>query len=134
MISATSAHTAMTEGPRESDSSLWATIPGGPFTMGANRSGPDGEPSPESPAHTVHVDTFRMAVAPLSVGEFACFVEATGYVTTAERAGKSWVWQGDPSVCEPGQDHLWFEIPGASWAHPQGPNSDVLTKSDHPVT
>jgi sulfatase modifying factor 1 len=134
MISATNAHTRMTEGPGASKAGFWAVIPGGPFTMGADRNGPDGEPNPESPAHTVHVDTFRMAIAPVSVGEFARFVEATGYVTTAESVGKSWVWRGDASVREPGQDHLWFEIPGASWAHPWGPGSDVLAKGGHPVT
>ena len=112
----------------------WVEIPGGPFTMGTDASSPDGKRNPASPAHVVHVDTFRMAVAPVSVGEFARFVEETGYVTTAERARASWVWTGDPGVKEPGQDHLWIELAGASWAHPRGPDSDVSVKADHPVT
>jgi sulfatase modifying factor 1 len=102
--------------------------------MGANTLEPDGRPGPASPAHTAHVDSFRMAIRPVSVSEFREFVEATGYITTAERNGTSWVWRGDPRVREAGQDHLWFEVPEASWAHPRGPESDASAKADHPVT
>lgn len=116
------------------DSRAWVVIPGGPFTMGADTFEPDGRPRPESPAHTVHVDAFLMSVRPVSISEFAEFVEATSYITAAERSGSSWLWKGDPRVRERGQDHLWFEIPGTSWAHPHGPNSDVSAKADHPVT
>lgn len=137
-LSETGAHAAVPEGgpSRAQDSSSWVTIPGGPFTMGDDAFRPERSPGTVSPApaHTVHVDAFRMGIAPVSVREFARFVEATGYVTTAERVGSSWVWQGDPSVREPGQDHLWFQVPGASWAHPLGPGSDVSSKADHPVT
>ena len=102
--------------------------------MGTDTTLPDGTPRFESPAHIVHVDTFEICIAPVSVREFARFVVATAYVTTAERTGSSWVWQGDPRVRESGQDHLWFDLAGASWAHPRGPDSDVSSKADHAVT
>jgi len=136
MTTSTSLQNAFSKGgsARTLGSDFWVTIPGGPFTMGADIQGDDGKPGMESPAHTVHVDTFKIGVGPVSVSEFSRFVEATSYVTTAERVGASWVWQGDPSIREPGQDHLWSEIPGASWAHPRGPGSDVSSKAYHPVT
>lgn len=102
--------------------------------MGANTTEPDGRSRPESPAHSVYVNAFEISVTPVSVGEFTRFVEATGYLTVAEQVGSSWVWRGDPRVRERGQDHLWFQIEGASWAHPLGKDSDVSSKADHPVT
>src|SRR5262245_51125057 len=112
----------------------WVTIPGGPFLMGCDATLPNGTPTSSAPAHVVHVDPFTIAVAPVSVREFERFVAATGHVTTAERVGSSWTWQGDPTVPEPGQDHLWFDTKGACWTRPRGPGSDVDDKADHPVT
>jgi formylglycine-generating enzyme required for sulfatase activity len=57
-------------------------IPGGTFLMGTN----DKESFPnERPAHLVQVQGFWMDVHDVTNAEFAKFVEATGYVTTAER-------------------------------------------------
>jgi formylglycine-generating enzyme len=59
---------------------LW--IPRGTFLMGTN----DKESFPnERPAHLVQVQGFYMDVHDVTNAEFAKFVEATGYVTTAER-------------------------------------------------
>ena len=59
-----------------------AWIPGGTFLMGTN----DKESFPnERPAHLVQVQGFWMDVHDVTNAEFAKFVEATGYVTTAER-------------------------------------------------
>lgn len=112
----------------------WVTVPGGPFTMGSDVPSANGRPSVASPAHTVLVDSFRIARRPVSVNDFTRFVAATGYVSMAESAGRSWVWIGDPTERIPGQDHLWVEIDGTSWHHPRGPDSDVAAKGDHPVT
>jgi sulfatase modifying factor 1 len=130
MIEATTTEPEATSAP---PATTWVTIPGGPFVMGFDPD-PDGGPSVASPAHEVYVDTFRMARRPVSVDDFARFVAATAYVSTAESAGRSWVWIGDPTVRIPGQDHLWVEVEGASWRHPRGPGSDVADKGDHPVT
>src|SRR5215467_16103840 len=59
-----------------------AWIPGGAFLMGTN----DKESFPnERPAHLVQVQGFWMDAHDVTNAEFSRFVEATGYVTTAER-------------------------------------------------
>jgi formylglycine-generating enzyme len=57
-------------------------IAGGEFTMGTNdvRSFPN-----ERPAHRVRVEGFWIDEHDVTNAEFAKFVEATGYVTTAEK-------------------------------------------------
>ena len=58
-----------------------AWVPGGAFLMGS-----DGFYPEERPAHRVMVDGFWMDEHPVTNAGFHCFVEATGYVTAAERA------------------------------------------------
>ena len=55
-------------------------IPGGTFLMGCDHFYPE-----ERPVHRVHVDGFWMDEHPVTVAEFRRFVQATGYVTLAER-------------------------------------------------
>ena len=57
-------------------------IPGGEFTMGTDSTSawPD-----EKPAHRVRVDGFWIDETEVTNAQFRAFVEATGYVTTAEK-------------------------------------------------
>lgn len=57
-------------------------IPAGEFLMGSEV-GSDFE----RPVHAVYVDAFRIDATPVTNAQFARFVEATGYRTTAESAG-----------------------------------------------
>ena len=57
-------------------------IPSGEFTMGSNASY---SMTNERPEHRVRVDGFWIDEHPVTNGQFARFVEATRYVTTAER-------------------------------------------------
>src|SRR5712671_1992712 len=57
-------------------------IPGGEFTMGTDS---DLGWASEKPAHRVRVDGFWMDETDVTNAQFRKFVEATGYVTTAER-------------------------------------------------
>jgi formylglycine-generating enzyme required for sulfatase activity len=129
-------------------------IPGGEFTMGTDdpRSFPN-----ERPAHQVKVDGFRMDQHDVSNDEFKKFVEATGYVTIAERKPD---WEElkkqlppdtpkpDDSVLVPGSmvfvgttnavdlrdiSQWWRWTPGASWRHPGGPGTDIKGKGNYPV-
>jgi formylglycine-generating enzyme required for sulfatase activity len=120
-------------------------IPGGSFHMGCADCGmPDA-----LPVHTVALDGFWMARTPVTNAQFARFVNATGYVTVAERKPDS---HDMPGVAEedlvPGSavftppasavalDDLrnwWTYVPGASWRHPQGPGSSLANRMDHPV-
>jgi hypothetical protein len=59
-----------------------AWIPGGAFLMGTNQK--ESFPN-ERPAHLVQVEGFWMDEHDVTNAEFAKFIEATGYVTTAER-------------------------------------------------
>lgn len=112
----------------------WVTVPGAQFVMGSDEVREDGKPTASGPAHQVEVETFRIARHLVTVKDFARFVDETGYVTTAEKAGKSWVWIGGEDTTTPDQDHLWKEIDGADWRAPRGPRSTVDGKDDHPVT
>src|SRR3954463_2988080 len=57
-------------------------IPGGEFTMGRDA---DYASIAEKPAHRVRVDGFWMDETDVTNAQFRKFVEATGYVTTAEK-------------------------------------------------
>lgn len=130
-------------------------IEGGEFTMGAREnqfSRPD-----EFPQHKVKVNSFYMDVHPVTNAQFKAFVEATGYVTTAEKAPD---WEelskqlpagtpkppdellvpasmvfSVPSKQVTLNDHSqwWSWVPGANWKHPEGPGSSIEGKDNHPV-
>jgi formylglycine-generating enzyme required for sulfatase activity len=61
--------------------------------------------------------------APVTNAQFARFVQATNYKTTAEKQGFGWAWTGSK----------WDQVKGADWRHPSGPNSSIGSKVDHPV-
>jgi sulfatase modifying factor 1 len=119
---------------------------GGDFTMGAA----DGDGSPdELPAHKVRVHGFWMDRTEVTNHQFRAFVEATGYVTTAEKA-PDWEElkkQLPPGTAKPAAELLvaaslvftppdhavdlhdaaqwWSWVKGADWRHPEGPGSSI---------
>lgn len=113
------------------------TIPAGTFAMGNPRN--DGYPDDgEGPVHEVSLPAFRMATTTVTNDQFAQFVAATGYVTEAERFGWSFVFAGLlPERFEPTSAAAaapwWRQVFGADWRHPEGPQSDIQTRGDHPV-
>ena len=69
---------------------------------------------------------------------FGAFVEATGYVTEAEQYGWSFVFAGllpddFPPTRAVAAAPWWRQVDGADWRHPEGPQSDVDDRTDHPV-
>jgi formylglycine-generating enzyme len=79
--SSTPRHASQEHEPaNQPENMVW--IPSGEFAMGTDdvRSFPN-----ERPAHRVHVEGFWIDEHDVTNAEFAKFVEATGYVTTAER-------------------------------------------------
>jgi len=102
------------------DGMVMMYIPAGEFRMGS-RTG-DGE-SNEHPRHPVSLDAFWMDQTEVTNAMFALFVEAAGYETAAERAGAGLVYR----------DYEWVWVEGASWLHPQGPDSNIDGLEDHPV-
>jgi formylglycine-generating enzyme required for sulfatase activity len=115
-------------------------LPGGVFTMGSDRHYPE-----EAPSHRVRVGAFAIEAAAVTNAEFAEFVDATGYLTVAERELDPADFPGAPvENLQPGSmvftptrgpvdlTHLsqwWRWRPGACWKHPLGAASTV----DHPV-
>ncbi len=62
-------------------------IPAGPFTMGSGSGDPE-----DSPAHEVDLPGYEIDRFEVTNADFASFVEATGYATDSEQAGKkSWL-------------------------------------------
>lgn len=134
------------------DNMTW--IEGGTFNMGA--ADEEGRKD-EYPAHPVRVDGFWMDKTEVTNAQFAAFVKATGYKTTAERAPDWEELKKDlpagtprPPDEELVASSLVFELPadaanntghlnwwqwkaGANWRHPQGPGSDLQGKENHPV-
>jgi formylglycine-generating enzyme len=95
------------------------SIDGGSFLMGS----PDGHPA-ETPVRRVTVDAFWIDRHEVTVAAFAGFVDATGYVTEAERFG----WSGVFDL----ERRQWQPVEGAYWRSPEGPGSSAPV--DEPVT
>jgi formylglycine-generating enzyme required for sulfatase activity len=133
-----------------------AWIPGGEFSMGAvDPLGQDanavGMQATEDsrPIHRVYVDGFWMDKTEVTNRQFAQFVQATGYVTVAERTPTAAEFPGappenlvagsvvfsPPDHAVPLNDHLqwWTYVRGANWRHPSGPGSEITGREDYPV-
>ena len=142
------------ERPAPGDHTGMVRIPGGTFMMGADndQASPD-----EYPKHKVTVKGFWMDATEVTNRQFAEFVEATGYVTTAEQK-PDWeelkkslppgTEKPDESVLVPSSmiflpaqqpvnlndySQWWEWKSGADWRHPHGPGSDIKGKEDYPV-
>lgn len=92
----------------------------------------------ETPARRVEVAPFRISRTAVSNAEFAAFVEATGYRTEAERFGWSFVFGGllpddFPPTRGVAAAPWWRVVEGASWWAPEGPQSGIDGRRDHPV-
>jgi sulfatase modifying factor 1 len=124
-------------GPVRPASSGLVPLPGGRFRMGSEDPWSYPEDG-EGPVREAEVAGFAIDPHCVSNERFAAFVAATGYVTDAERFGASFVFGGLlPDDFPPTRGVLgaewWREVPGANWWHPEGPQSDVGDRVDHPV-
>lgn len=116
-------------------------IPAGSFMMGrVDRDGWSPMAAPEMfndelPAHEVYVDTFYIDKYEITNRQFKEFVDATDYITEAERDGSSEVLVSADKAQTPiqGTDIGWKTVDGASWRHPEGPNSGIESRTEHPV-
>ncbi len=140
--------------PDDTTGMVW--IEGGRFVMGndrGHRHRPGGryQPYPEERrAHEVTLDGFWIDRYEVTNRQFAEFVEATGYVTVAERKPETdWFPPGYPAALQvaggavfmppkrvenPDDLTQWWQfVAGANWRHPLGPDSDIANRLDHPV-
>jgi formylglycine-generating enzyme required for sulfatase activity len=95
-------------------------IPGGVFKMGMAGSNVD-----EAPVHVVKIAPFLLDRYEVTNRQFAAFVEATGFVTQAERDGFAWGYLKGASDFQ--------AVAGANWRRPEGPESSIADRMDHPV-
>jgi len=121
---------------------IWVT--GGTFLMGS-----DAFYREERPARPATVQGFWIDRFPVTNAEFGAFVRATEYTTTSERPPDPAIYpHADPSLLVPGSlafrkprgpvdlrdSRAWWEyLPGADWQHPEGPDSTIDGRDDHPV-
>jgi len=128
-------------------------IEGGTFEMGGDN---DQARTDEYPKVPTEVNSFWMDATEVTNAQFKRFVEATGYQTVAERTVDigELMAQLPPGTPPPPAEALepfslvfsapnqpvpdnpaywWQMIKKADWRHPQGPNSSIKGKENHPV-
>ena len=92
----------------------------------------------EGPVREVEVSPFAIEAEAVTNRGFADFVEATGYETDAERYGWSFVFAGllpdsFPDTRGVADAPWWRQVFGATWRCPEGPQSAIDDRLDHPV-
>lgn len=130
-------------------------LSGGRFEMGELNTVPD-----EFPPHAVELDGFWIDTTEVTNRQFKEFVDATGCLTTAERPPELRSIMPDSelarieilpemnkpgSICslqlssrneidqQKGAYSWWQYVPGANWMHPEGEDSSIDNRMDHPV-
>ena len=112
-------------------------IPGGQALVGTRTPGIPGDG--EGPLRKQRLTPFRISPTTVTNADFAAFIEATGFVTEAERFGWSFVfWAQVPESI--GATHAvqgiewWRKVDGATWRDINGPDTaDEAWRPDHPV-
>ena len=127
-----------------------AWIPGGEFTMGSDKA--DEKHAEEAPGHAVVIKGFWMDVTEVTNAQFQAFVDATKYLTDAEKdldprqfpdappeflKGGSLLFKKvsgvNPFQCGGANLPWWNFTAGANWRQPEGPNSSIKDRANHPV-
>ncbi|MEM8634190.1 MAG: SUMF1/EgtB/PvdO family nonheme iron enzyme [Pseudomonadota bacterium] len=112
----------------------FVSIPAGQFKKGLNATYPE-----ERPEINIQVGAFRIQTHEVTNDQFAEFVDATGYETTAEQsmrdggrdAGSALFIQENE---EGGTAHnRWELVSGATWHSPGGPDSNIEGLGNYPV-
>lgn len=114
-------------------------IPGGEFLMGTTSS--EGFPADgEGPIRKVKVAPFYIDACTVTNAQFAAFIEDTGYKTEAEEFGWSFVFNSflSPITARKVKQVVqgtpwWCAVEGADWQHPEGPESNLDERMDHPA-
>ena len=116
-------------------------LSGGEFWMGEDKPGVARPEDGEGPVRRANVEPFEIGIAPVTIAQWAQFVETTNYVSEAENFGWSYVFHKhltskakDNARGVAGGAQWWVGVEGASWRHPEGPGSNIRKREDHPVT
>jgi sulfatase modifying factor 1 len=112
-------------------------LDGGQFLMGTDD--PDGFAADgEGPVRRVMLAPYWIDPTAVTNERFSAFAAETGHVTDAERYGWSFVFAGllpddFPATRAVAQAPWWRQVFGAEWRHPEGPQSNLQGRMDHPV-
>jgi formylglycine-generating enzyme required for sulfatase activity len=92
----------------------------------------------EGPMHEVELAPFSMDETTVTNTMFEVFAADTGYQTEAEQWGWSFVFAGFlpddfPETRGVAQTPWWRQVEGSDWRHPEGPQSEISDRLDHPV-
>ncbi len=127
-------------GPQRPFHGPMISLDGGEFSMGEDRPHIARVEDGEGPLRRVAVAPFEVGATTVTVAQFAAFVEATGYRTSAQEFGWSYVFHRH--LTAQARRHAqgysaeaawWIGVAGADWQHPEGPGSTVRQRADHPV-
>lgn len=113
-------------------------IPGGTYMIGTDSL--DGFLADrEGPQTLVKVPTFQIDATSVTNFQFERFIQATGYITEAEKFGWSFVFHYFLDEETKNKSQLvpniswWYAVEKANWYQPEGPNSEIGYRMDHPV-
>lgn len=113
-------------------------LDGGIFRMGSETGTypEDGE----GPVREVTLAPFFIDVTTVTNRQFDRFVKSTGYKTEAEQYGWSFVFHLliPPGTAAKLKQHVpgldwWWKVPGAYWRRPEGRESTITDRMDHPA-
>ena len=112
-------------------------LDGGLFLMGTDDT--DGFPADgEGPIREIELSPFWIDPLAISNERFAEFAKNSGYTTDAERYGWSFVFGGllpddFPPTRGAAQAPWWRQVHGACWRTPEGPETTIEDRLDHPA-
>ncbi|MDP8210045.1 MAG: formylglycine-generating enzyme family protein, partial [Candidatus Stygibacter australis] len=92
-------------------------VEGGTFQMGSTKGKDD-----EKPVHSETVSDFYISKYEVTVAEFKEFIDATDYITDAEKNGCSWIYDGS-----------WSKKNGVTWKDDVNGNARNRSDYTHPV-
>lgn len=124
---------------KDPNKSNMVLLKGSTFLMGTDDK--EGFPQDgEGPVREITLSPFYIDATTVTNAVFSEFISQTKYVTDAEKFGWSFVLfhllskkllDTHPKVAV--QTPWWYAIDGASWNHPEGPETNILDRMDHPV-
>ena len=89
----------------------------------------------ERPVRRVDIAAFNMDATEVTNGQFARFVNETGYVTSAETIQPGFDKAGAAVFTPPNATNptWWRFVEGANWRQPEGPESSIKSRDSDPV-
>ncbi len=126
----------ITATPTSESHPLMVPLAGGPSFAGTDD--PVIPSDGESPKRPVALRPYAIGVTAVTVGQFGTFVDATGYVTDAERRGSSCVFRSQVAADALDRGGLfgtewWRVVEDATWRNPSGSCSRTAAPADNPM-